>query len=53
MLTSTNETTVPSMPRIVGYWCPSMPDGPLKPTPFTDPCGKDKAVWSDGSTTDA
>lgn len=40
-------------PYIVGYACPSRPDGPLKPTPFEDPCGKDKAVWSDGTMTDA
>lgn len=40
-------------PHIVGYMCPSWPEGPMKPTPFEDPCGKDKAIWSDGTMTDA
>lgn len=43
----------PAEPYVVGYACPSHPEGPLKPTPFEDPCGKDKAVWSDGTMTDA
>lgn len=40
--------------RLVGYWCPSMPDGPLiPPKAHTDPCGKDVAVWSDRAIDEA
>jgi hypothetical protein len=44
------------MPHVVGYFCGkkrTVPEGPLKMTPFEDPCGSDKAVWSDGNVTDA
>jgi hypothetical protein len=43
----------PEQPHIIGYLCPAHPEGLMKPTPFEDPCGHDKAVWSDGTMTDA
>lgn len=36
--------------RLVGYLCPSRPDGPLiPPGALYDPCGGDRAVYSDGT----
>lgn len=42
-------------PRLLGYLCAEHPDGPLIPaTSYDKPCPKgDKAVWSDGTMTDA
>lgn len=40
---------------LVGYLCAEHPDGPLiPPSAYDKPCAKgDKAVWSDGTMTDA
>lgn len=36
--------------HLVGWLCPSRPDGPLiPPNRLTDPCGRDRAVYSDGT----
>ena len=35
---------------VVGWLCPSMPDGPMIPVGrLCDPCGKDVPVWSDST----
>lgn len=42
--------------RIVGYLCGYYPDGPMIPPASYDgrPCDRgDRAVWSDGTMTDA
>jgi hypothetical protein len=34
--------------RLVGWWCPSMPDGPLiPPGRNVDPCGQDVPVYAE------
>ena len=43
-MTGTTDT-----PRIVGYRCLDYPEGGVIPlTAYTDPCGNDVPVWSDG-----
>jgi hypothetical protein len=40
----------PVLVYIIGWLCPSMPDGPMVPAGrLVDPCGEDVPVWSDGS----
>jgi hypothetical protein len=42
------QTAVPR--RLIGYLCPKMPDGPMiPPHALYDPCGGDRAVYSDGT----